>query len=486
LRFFCAALPGTAAAAGFVLHQQGRLLDAGDQPLTGAFDITVRIYSKSLDAAEENNKLWEQKYTAVRVFNGVYEIDIGDPDHGQLLDPALFGGDSRWIGIAVGTDAEMTPRLRVGSVASAVRAGDAGTVGGHPPADFAAAAHHHTAAEVTDFATAVDAAVSGEFAPASHVHPSTQVSDFGAAVAAVDLSAKYAPAGSVVSSIGGLSGAVEIAAGSNVTVTPSGQTLTIAASGNTTLAGAQTFTGLKTFAPSSGAVPFAVGTGLTGVVTGLNADLASGVRFDTMKTFTCPSGQFLTGFSVESGTNQLKAACAAPPTPTGTPYDRIVVDVTGGWGDGTTITELQVLDAAGNAVTYTTTSSDAYDSTQSGLPSYWNQGIWGRSNLNNGNTSYTNNGSGQTSTTYFNCNASTCFVRFLVQLSSASVVSGVKLWYGSPENRIPTDVKFYGGSSSTYSFATNIQARGNANLTYFGHLAGASNMTSVTQAVSTP
>jgi hypothetical protein len=173
-------------------------------------------------------------------------------------------------------------------------------------------------------------------------------------------------------------------------------------------------------------------------------------------------------------------------------FDKIIVDITGGWGDGATITELQVLDSSGNAIPYTTTSTDAWDSKKAGLPTYWNSTgcgstgtCWSRLNLNNDLVSYTDAASGEASTTRFDCNATNCFVRFLVQLPSFAPVSGVKLWFGSPEGRIPSDVKLYGVSSS-YTFSAQIQYRISFDLTYIGRLTGASNMTSVTQAVSTP
>jgi hypothetical protein len=127
-------------AAPTVIPHHGRLLDGADQPVTGAHRLTVRIYAPAL-TGQTPVPLWEEEYT-VQVFDGVYSLLIGDTAGDRApLDPLdLSASEDRYLALQVDDEAEMTPWLRIGSVAWALRAGDAETLGGHEPAYFATAA----------------------------------------------------------------------------------------------------------------------------------------------------------------------------------------------------------------------------------------------------------------------------------------------------------------------------------------------------------
>src|SRR5262249_34708886 len=88
-----------------------------------------------------------------------------------LTIAAFPAGASRFLQTTIGSS-PMSPRLAITQLPTAALAIDSQTVGGHPPADFAAPTHTHTATHGTDFATAAVTAVSAsnQFALANHAH----------------------------------------------------------------------------------------------------------------------------------------------------------------------------------------------------------------------------------------------------------------------------------------------------------------------------
>jgi hypothetical protein len=180
------------AGVPLVFPHHGRLIDGDDKPVGGTADFTVRVYKKSTDPVGENNLIWEETYDDVPVTNGFYTLLVGDPDKGDALDLADWdGGEQRWFTVAVNGDAEMTPRMRIGSAPFALRAGDADTVGNRAASSFADAAHAHSFADLSVGATtewpgtAAWARVTGApsaYPPAAHTHASADVTDFAAQV----------------------------------------------------------------------------------------------------------------------------------------------------------------------------------------------------------------------------------------------------------------------------------------------------------------
>jgi hypothetical protein len=185
-----------ARAVPLTFNHHGRLLNADDSAVTGTADVTIRFHKQSTDPVGIDNLIWEETYTAVPVNNGFYSLVIGDTTAGDSLELDDWDGvEERWMGISINGGAEMTPRMRVGATPFALRAEDADALGGEPPSYYAAAAHTHTAAGVTDFATAVASAAqsSGNFAAATHTHPTTEVTGFAAAaLTAAETSTRYA------------------------------------------------------------------------------------------------------------------------------------------------------------------------------------------------------------------------------------------------------------------------------------------------------
>jgi hypothetical protein len=155
------ASPATAGVP-LVFSHHGRLLDPTDAPVNGALDITVRIHKKDVDAQNEDNLVWEDTYDDVQVTDGSYSIVIGPVDASDW-----DGVDPRWLAVKIGSDAEMAPRLQIGSVPFALRALSASMLNGKTDADFAAASHAHA-----------------DLAPLTHTHTAANTTDFAAAAVA--------------------------------------------------------------------------------------------------------------------------------------------------------------------------------------------------------------------------------------------------------------------------------------------------------------
>ncbi len=117
--------PGTAPA---FLPVQGYLTDATGQPVDGQTDLTLSLYT----TATGGTAVYQETQT-VMVDHGFFTVYLGQ---NTPLDLSVFRDDpATFLGIQVGTDAEMSPRLVLGSTpyaAYAQYAGDAASVGGIP------------------------------------------------------------------------------------------------------------------------------------------------------------------------------------------------------------------------------------------------------------------------------------------------------------------------------------------------------------------
>lgn len=91
--------------------------DQGDPVSDNNYAMVFSIY----DTQDGATAMWSEQQT-VTVTNGIYNVQIGqDPVHNPF--PASMFDDQRWLGVAVGTDAEMTPRQPLTSVPYAIQAG---------------------------------------------------------------------------------------------------------------------------------------------------------------------------------------------------------------------------------------------------------------------------------------------------------------------------------------------------------------------------
>ncbi len=114
-----AALHAPAAPSTSTIAYQGRLADAAGAPLTGTYNMIFRL----CDAATGGTPLWSEPWTGsngVRVSDGLFNVMLGSLT--ALPQAVIVGHDQSFLGITVGTDDEMAPRVQLGSVPFAVQA----------------------------------------------------------------------------------------------------------------------------------------------------------------------------------------------------------------------------------------------------------------------------------------------------------------------------------------------------------------------------
>jgi len=106
-------LQGINATSISTIPYQGRLADASGNPVTGKQNMEFRIY----DVPADGTPLWEEFWTganSVDVSDGLFSVMLGSINTG--LTAVVQGNNSLYLGITVGTDSEMTPRVQLGSV----------------------------------------------------------------------------------------------------------------------------------------------------------------------------------------------------------------------------------------------------------------------------------------------------------------------------------------------------------------------------------
>jgi hypothetical protein len=112
-------MPASAASSSNTIAYQGRLADAGGAPLTGTYNIIFRLYS----AVSGSTPLWEEQWTGtngVSVSDGLFNVMLGSLT--PIPQNIVTDNSTLWLGITVGTDDEMVPRVQLGSVPFAVQA----------------------------------------------------------------------------------------------------------------------------------------------------------------------------------------------------------------------------------------------------------------------------------------------------------------------------------------------------------------------------
>jgi hypothetical protein len=108
-----APLQSPSAVSTATIPYQGRLADSGGSPVTGMQNMEFRVY----DVPTDGTPLWEELWTggnAVSVSDGLFNVMLGSLNTG--LASVVQGYDELYLGITVGTDSEMSPRVQLGSV----------------------------------------------------------------------------------------------------------------------------------------------------------------------------------------------------------------------------------------------------------------------------------------------------------------------------------------------------------------------------------
>ncbi|MEM7533826.1 MAG: hypothetical protein AAF639_16700 [Chloroflexota bacterium] len=98
---------------------QGRLTDASGNPLNDTIDMSFRLYATASGGSSHWTEQWADA-NAVQVSDGLFNVMLGSL---TPIDPSIItGNDSVFLGVTVGADSEMTPRVQLGSVSTAVQA----------------------------------------------------------------------------------------------------------------------------------------------------------------------------------------------------------------------------------------------------------------------------------------------------------------------------------------------------------------------------
>lgn len=112
--FFAAALAALTlaghalfAAVPTTMPYQGYLTNNAGQPVNGTFSVVFALYN----VPSGGSSLWSETQPALNIVAGVVSTDLG---LAVPLPDSLFR-DPLYLGVRVGADAEMAPRLRFGS-----------------------------------------------------------------------------------------------------------------------------------------------------------------------------------------------------------------------------------------------------------------------------------------------------------------------------------------------------------------------------------
>jgi hypothetical protein len=150
----CAGLgyaPNVSAAIPASLTQQGRLLDLAG----GGVDADVAFVFTIYDAPTAGTALWTETQT-VTVDQGYFSARLGET---TAFGATLFDGSKTlYLGVKVGTDAEMAPRQAITSVPFAFHAKEADHAAAADSATTATNATHAATADTATSATAANTA----------------------------------------------------------------------------------------------------------------------------------------------------------------------------------------------------------------------------------------------------------------------------------------------------------------------------------------
>lgn len=141
-----------------VINFQGYLTATDGTPYDGAKLLKFIIWDDPVASAPANEK-WNSTFQSVTVTNGLFEIQLGAPPMPPLPDDLFSNDTTRFLGIQVDVDPELSPRTKMTSVAYAYQslrsdsAGYAATSGYTSDADLLDGLNSTDFASVSDFTT---------------------------------------------------------------------------------------------------------------------------------------------------------------------------------------------------------------------------------------------------------------------------------------------------------------------------------------------
>jgi hypothetical protein len=115
----------SASKVAAVIPQQVRYVGAFANRAGDTVEATFRIYA----TAEGGEALWTETQQVAVKADGSYSVLLGAASQSGLPQSVFAAGQARWLGVSIDS-AESLPRTALSSVAYAMKAGDAETVGG--------------------------------------------------------------------------------------------------------------------------------------------------------------------------------------------------------------------------------------------------------------------------------------------------------------------------------------------------------------------
>ena len=149
-----------------LINYQGVLTDASGNPLQGTYNVTFSIYG----VVSGGTPLWSETVSISADGGGAFGVILGST---VPLEQAVFEGEERWLGTAIGGDAELVPRARLASLPYSFRVGTVdGAEGGTITGDLSVAGKAsigpgNTATGVCSFAAGSGHEVWGNYASVS-------------------------------------------------------------------------------------------------------------------------------------------------------------------------------------------------------------------------------------------------------------------------------------------------------------------------------
>jgi hypothetical protein len=98
------------AAVPHQMHYQGHLTDSGGAPLDTTVSMTFTIYD---DSSVSGTVWWTETQPNVVVSNGLFVVLLGSQNG---VPDTVFRDTTRWLGIQIGFDPEITPRTKLVTV----------------------------------------------------------------------------------------------------------------------------------------------------------------------------------------------------------------------------------------------------------------------------------------------------------------------------------------------------------------------------------
>jgi hypothetical protein len=112
-------VPAAPTLSTNTIPYQGRIANSAGTPLTGNYEITFALYNQ----LSGSTALWTETWAggnSVRISDGLFNVLLGSLQ--PIPQSVITGNSNLWLGVKVGADVEMSPRVQLGSVPFATQA----------------------------------------------------------------------------------------------------------------------------------------------------------------------------------------------------------------------------------------------------------------------------------------------------------------------------------------------------------------------------